>query len=408
MTLTAKTKLSLRAAVNEWIGETFPEHRTLLTHELPVAVEDGWRVTLTSKRNGVVTVSLGSIVFAGDALILSAPDPASVIAQLAENSDDYSAEHSGEHRRPALAGLVRDGYEFRCGDGVTAAAAMPDRSVDLLLTDPPYGISRRYTCESQVPRRLRANGTDFIMPRGYFGEWDEVNPHEWTAVVLPKVAGWALTFCAQAQIGIYCDIFTGHGLVAVGPMVWHKTNPVPFNHKYKPVNAWEAVVVGKRPGTPFNGNGEAVHNVFVHKSPSPQQRIHPTQKPLPLIAEFVRLFSKPNGLVFDPFAGSATTVVAAAQQTRRVIAYERDAALFNTAVERVEAETAMMPLLRPTLTTSRLRSTDPRRHGWPTKCCVTISGIAESASIRIPVLLRSPEVPVSKGCNEAPNHGPVW
>lgn len=338
MKLTAQRKIALRAAVNEWISMSFPEHRTLLTHETPVFAQGGdtWEVILTSKRNGVPAVPLGCIKITSDASILDAPDPVSVIARL--------AQHTAE-QTPAVSEVTSgDGYGFHCGDGIEAAVVMPDRSIDLLLTDPPYGISSRYTCESQVPRRLRKDGTDFIMPRGYFGDWDEaVDPHEWTAVVLPKVAGWAVTFCAQAQIGTYCDIFTDFGLVAVGPMVWQKTNPVPFNHKYKPVNAWEAVVVGKRPGTPFNG--EMVHNVFVCKSPSPQQRIHPTQKPLPLVAEFVRLFSHTDDLVFDPFAGSATTVVAARQHGRRVVAYERDISLYAAAAQRVEAEADVLPML---------------------------------------------------------------
>lgn len=329
MIATTERKLALRAAVNEWIGGSFPEHRMLLSHEAPVyePQADAWSVNLTTKPNGVPAVHLGSLLVAHDASIIEAPLPANVLARLPDHA-------TPETPRDAVTG---DLYSFHCGDGIEAAAATPDRSIDLLLTDPPYGISKRYTCETQVPRRLRNDGSDFIMPKGHFGDWDEaIDPHAWTSVVLPKVAGWAVTFCAQAQIGTYCDIFTEHGLVAVGPMVWQKTNPVPFNHKYKPVNAWEAVVVGKRPSTPFNG--EMVHNVFVHKSPSPQQRIHPTQKPLPLVAEFVDLFSEPNGLVFDPFAGSATTVIAARQQGRRGIGYELDPMLFALAAERVEAE----------------------------------------------------------------------
>ena len=142
-----------------------------------------------------------------------------------------------------------------------------------------------------------------------------------------------MVFCAQAQIGEYCEIFEQHGLVAVGPMVCHKTNPVPFNHRFKPINAWEAIMVGKRPGTKFNGH--VIHNVFTHKSPSPQQRIHPTQKPLSLISEFVDLFSDPGDLVLDPFAGSATTVVAAAEKNRRVLAFENDPEIFDAAAQRV-------------------------------------------------------------------------
>ncbi len=334
---TVERKLALRAAVNKWISDRFPEHRTLLSHEVPVyePTADAWSVTLTTKCNGVSAVPLGVVVVAHDASIIDAPRPADVLAKLPDHDPAPAPD------RLAVTG---DLWQFYRGDGIAAAAELPDRSVDLLLTDPPYGISQRYTCESQVPRRLRKDGSDFIMPKGHFGDWDKpIDPHEWTATVLPKVRGWAVTFCAQAQIGTYSAIFAAHGLVAVGPMVWQKTNPVPFNHRYKPVNAWEAVVIGKRPGTPFNG--EMVHNVFVHKSPSPQQRIHPTQKPLPLVSEFVGLFSAANDLVFDPFAGSATTVIAARQQGRCVIGYELDPMLFGLAAERIENELGKVSLL---------------------------------------------------------------
>ena len=226
-------------------------------------------------------------------------------------------------------------HDFRFGDGLAGAMALADKSVDLLLTDPPYGISAPYICESQVPRRLRKDGRDFIMPKGHFGPWDDrfLPPDRWATAVLPKVRGWAVVFCAQTQIGDYTTILKDQKFVAVGAMVWQKTNPVPFNHTHKPINAWEAIVVGKRPGTKFNGH--VVHNVFKCKSPSPQSRIHPTQKPLQLISHFVKLFSNPGDMVLDPFAGSATTVIAAAQLGRRVLAFENDPDTFHAAASRV-------------------------------------------------------------------------
>ena len=123
-------------------------------------------------------------------------------------------------------------------------------------------------------------------------------------------------------------------------MVWQKTNPVPFNHTHKPINAWEAIVIGKRAGTKFNGH--VVHNVFVCKSPSPQERIHPTQKPVPLLKEFIELFSDRGDLVFDPFAGSASTVVAAAQMERQAIAYEKDEAIFAAAAGRLSTTVGLL------------------------------------------------------------------
>lgn len=58
---TAERKIALRAAVNEWIGVSFPDHRKLLSHEAPVYVPqaDAWSVTLTTQRNGVPAVHLG-------------------------------------------------------------------------------------------------------------------------------------------------------------------------------------------------------------------------------------------------------------------------------------------------------------------------------------------------------------
>ena len=248
----------------------------------------------------------------------------------------------GEKSAFGLTSLHGKSYDFRFGDGIAGSAQLEDGSVDLLLTDPPYSISNPYTCEGQVPRRLRKNGRDFIMPKGHFGQWDYgFSPAEWTSVVLPKVRGWAVFFCAQEQIGEYSEILREHKFVAVGTLVWQKTNPVPFNHAYKPINAWEALVVGKRSGTKFNGH--VVHNVFLHKSPSPQERIHPTQKPLGLISEFMELFSSQGDLVLDPFAGSGTTVAAAIELQRRVLAFENDAELFQAASKRIE--TSMERLL---------------------------------------------------------------
>lgn len=338
MTPVADT-LRVRAAVNKWISDNFPTRRRFLGAALPVHHEDEWRVVLLA-RHGKDKMELGELVVIDESPALVDDTPETIEqklgAYLYRDDDNPPIQHP-----PAIGEF----HEFRHDDGIAGSAALPDRSVDLLLTDPPYGISEAYVCEGQVPRRLRKNGTDFIMPRGYFGEWDDdfPPPEEWTAAILPKVSGWVVIFCAQAQIGDYSAILKADRFVAVGTLVWQKTNPVPFNHTFKPINAWEAAVVGKRPGTKFNG--QTVHNVFVHKSPSPQQRIHPTQKPLPLISELIGLFSDEGDTVLDPFAGSATTVVAGAAMRRKVLAFEADPDTFAAAAERIADATVAEALL---------------------------------------------------------------
>ena len=325
----ADQTLRIRATVNSWISDAFREDRKYISHALIHAEESGVHIVeLTLKRNGRTT-KLGRIRADAERVFLT-DDSADAIAQTLEQALQQTKAIEAE--RESIRGPL---YDFRFGDGITGSSELPELSVDLLLTDPPYSISKSYVCETQVPRRLRNNGSDFIMPKGHFGQWDEEfpEPAEWTKVIIPKVRGWIVIFCAQAQIGEYCDILNGHKLSAVGTMVWHKTNPVPFNHKYKPINAWEAIVVGKRPGTKFNG--KTVHNVFECKSPSPQERIHSTQKPIDLITRFVTMFSDEGDLVLDPFAGSATTVIAAANSSRRVLAYENDPDHFDAAARRI-------------------------------------------------------------------------
>ena len=327
--LAPQDALRVRAVANKWISENFPERRKFLSHTVPITLRDdgAWLVGLLAW-HGKTSTELATLAVQRERATLVTSTPEDIAARI----DTIKASGTTTASRLPVVGQFHD---FRYGDGIEGIAAMSDKSVDLLLTDPPYGISNPYVCEKQVPRRLRKDGRDFIMPRGHFGDWDKgfPEPAEWTQYALPKVAGWAVVFCAQAQIGEYLDILKGHKFVAVGPMVWQKTNPVPFNHTKKPINAWEAIVVGKRPGTNFNGR--VVHNVFTYKSPSPQRRFHPTQKPLDLISEFVRLFSTEGDLVVDPFAGAATTVLGAAMQSRRVVAFENDGDVFDAAASRI-------------------------------------------------------------------------
>ncbi|MCY4623603.1 MAG: site-specific DNA-methyltransferase [Chloroflexi bacterium] len=327
--------IKLRAAVNVWISETFPEYRRFLMHTAPeYSPTDGaWVVTLTTKDTEGRTIRLGRVLVDDEGGHINGQNPESITEQI------HSILTRSPEARMDVDRLTGPGYDFIFGDGIAATGALSANSIDLLLTDPPYGISSPYTAEGQVPRRLRRDGRDFIMPRGDFGAWDDgLAPSAWLPVMLSKVRGWAVTFCAQAQIGEYCELMKANKFVAVGTIVWQKTNPVPFNHRFKPINAWEAIVVGKRPGTPFHGN--TVHNVLRYKSPSPQQRIHTTQKPLPLVERLIELFSAPGDTILDPFAGSGTTVIAGARMGRKVQAFENNRDVYRAACARIAAAMA--------------------------------------------------------------------
>ncbi len=321
-------KIKIRAIANKWISDNFPVLRKHISHDNPEHDGSGWIVSLLARKFDDET--LGSLKIDDDFSITENPSAEDISRNLNILIKKINPDIPNIPDR-----TVGKYHKFVHGDGIVAGREMQERSIDLLLTDPPYGISNPYTCEKQVSRRLRKNGSDFIMPKGHFGDWDyDFSPAEWTEIILPKVRGWAVIFCAQAQIGEYTDILKSHKFNAVGTFVWQKTNPVPFNHTFKPINAWESIVLGKRPGTQFNGR--VVHNIITCKSPSPQERIHPTQKPIPVIKRFIELFSNEGDLLFDPFAGSATTVIAADSMKRKIIAYEKDESFYRAAFNRVE------------------------------------------------------------------------
>ena len=203
---------------------------------------------------------------------------------------------------------------------------IPDGSVDLLITDPPYGISQTLNCKGQ---RLGTTAKlDFD-----FGEWDE-SSLDWCPIALKKTTGWAVIFCSKRNIGKYWDIMEKMKFIAIDALVWQKPDPVPLNGKTKFLNAWEAAIIGKRSGGYFGGY--CTHNIFKYQAPKGKTRIHPTQKPIGLIQEIIELTTKENDIVLDPFMGSGTTAVAAKLANRRFIGFEKDSKFCKKARARVK------------------------------------------------------------------------
>lgn len=197
-------------------------------------------------------------------------------------------------------------------DCVIGMNYLPDNSVDLVITDPPYGISKELNCKGQ---RLGSTAKlDFN-----FGEWDIINK-EWFEVAIKKTRGWMMTFCAKKDVGYFIDTLEKDGFIAVDVLVWQKPDPIPLNAKSRFLNAWEAVVIGKRPGSVWNSNYE--HNIIKMQAPKGKSRVHPTQKPVELIKKLIELSTKEGSIVLDPFMGSGTTAVACIESKRKYLGFE--------------------------------------------------------------------------------------
>lgn len=122
--------------------------------------------------------------------------------------------------------------------------------------------------------------------------------------------------------------------------VWHKPNSAPQFTGDRPGTGWEAVAILHREGKKhWNGGGH--HAVWACNI---EYGDHPTQKPLPLLMDWVRKFSDEGEIVLDPFMGSGTTGVACAKLGRKFIGIEQRPDYFATACERIHAAYRQMSL----------------------------------------------------------------
>lgn len=211
-------------------------------------------------------------------------------------------------------------------DCVEALKKIPDFSVDLIVADPPYGISRNLNCKG---KRLGTTAKlDFN-----FGEWDKLDK-KWFDLAIHKTKGWMMTFCAKKDVGYFIDVLEKNKFIAVDVLVWQKPDPVPLNAKSRFLNAWEAVVIGKKPGAYWGSNYE--HNIVKVQAPKGKSRVHPTQKPVELIKKLISLTTKKGDLVLDPFMGSGTTAVACLELDRNYIGFEISAEYCRLANQRIK------------------------------------------------------------------------
>ncbi len=191
--------------------------------------------------------------------------------------------------------------------------------VDVIITDPPYG---RQTHQSA---RTAVNGRPAPLL-----DFDSISEKEFIAFCSHAVAlarRWVVMSCEWR----YVASLERAGLPLVRFGIWHKLDSAPQFTGDRPGMGWEAVAMLHREGRKcWNGGGHPA--VWVY---SVERGEHPTQKPLPLICDWVLKFTNPGETVLDPFMGSGTTGVACARLGCNFIGIEKRPDYFELACSRI-------------------------------------------------------------------------
>lgn len=236
------------------------------------------------------------------------------------------------------------------GDCLEVMVAMPEKSVDHLITDSPY--SERCHCAAAAAaaaardlpdgskRKVYASGSDG------FG-FDHITAAERSAVAAEAarlVRRWSLFFSDQDGVAFWMEAVEAAGLEHIRIGQWVKIGPTPQFTGDRPGQACEAIEIAHPAGRKrWNGGGR--HALWCHPIAALEARKndlgrpeHITPKPIGLMLDLVSDFTDPGEVVLDAFCGEGTTGVACLRLGRRCILIEKSPKYAALARERMEAE----------------------------------------------------------------------
>jgi DNA modification methylase len=219
------------------------------------------------------------------------------------------------------------------GDCLQELPKIESNSIDLIITDPPYLISRDSNFKQISDSTSKEMSTKYNISID-FGDWDKVELDfnylfkEWFRIL--KKGGTLIVFYDVWKSNEIKESANIVGFKQPRVCAWTKTNPVPINSKTNYLsNATEYFFTFVKGGKPtFNS---AYDNGF-YKFPichGKERLQHPTQKPLSLISQLIEKHSNSGDLVLDNFAGTGTVGEACVKLGRDYILIEKEETYFN-------------------------------------------------------------------------------
>lgn len=255
---------------------------------------------------------------------------------------DESARVVGPYRLSSIVSM----------DCVEGMAALPDRSFDLAIADPPYNASKggtwRWDRSAPLP--------------GFGGPWQKVQ-ERWDAMELPEYVAFTRAWLEQLQrvvrptgslwihgsyhnIGIINFLLQALGVEIINEVIWYKRNAFPNLAGRRLTASHESILwahTGKDreylfdydasrrlacPGDALRAPGKQMRTVWDIPNNKAKEELafgrHPTQKPLRLLTRMLALSARPGGRCLVPFAGSGSECVAAKRFGLDYLGFEID------------------------------------------------------------------------------------
>ena len=146
-----------------------------------------------------------------------------------------------------------------------------------------------------------------------------------------------IIFCAFEQLQYYIELGRRYGFMHYIPLVFRKNfSAQVLKANMKIVGCCEYGLVLYKDKLPkFNNHGNMIMNCFDWPRDTTTPKIHPTQKPVPLLERLIEIFTDPGDVVIDPTAGSGSSLLAAANLNRRAYGFEIKKDFFRLAQKKI-------------------------------------------------------------------------
>ena len=236
-------------------------------------------------------------------------------------------------------------WELLLGDCLEGMAALPDGSVDHVITAPPYSEAVH---SGRDAHRGLSGGRLVSVPSFGFAHLSDAVREEAARQFARLARRWVIIFSDAESTHLWRDSCEAAGLQFKRTGVWDKIVVMPQISGDRPgvavemINIFHAPCAGK---SRWNGGGRpGIWRCSPQDAAQGAKRVHPTQKPDGLMGALVADFTDRGDLVLDPFGGSGATGVAAIRAGRRFIGWERDPVFHAAAVARLRAAREQLSL----------------------------------------------------------------
>ena len=226
-------------------------------------------------------------------------------------------------------GVGKMHYEIKRGDCLELMKGIPDGSIDLVVTDPPYLMS--YKTNHRKDKRHKfcseINGdklNDQSLINDYINECYRVLKED-SAMYM---------FCNQNRVEIFKQYLEKNGFNIKNMIIWVKNNWTAGDLKCQFGKQYEVIFLVNKGRKEFNG--KRITDVWFFDRVAGKNLLHQNQKPVDLLELMINKHSCENDVVFDGFMGSGSTGVACQNTNRNFIGYELDKDYFEISKKRLE------------------------------------------------------------------------